>query len=215
MATKGGGKITLGLVGASVAAVAFASWLSAEDVSASIAQRLLGMNPSKEGDGDPFADGDNYTAARRGPHVRMDKESQFRNRGDYDAKEAMEERYAALRERCMVYGDFMRPERHLVTHASTAAGSVLYDARNDLALCTLPGVARRGFGALFERLRGADRSEEAKRANFEAQFPVSMRGVKRAIMVRHPLERLLSAYRYNVGNTKRMSIEPPDILLPL
>ena len=190
MATKGGGKITLGLVGASVAAVAFASWLSAEDV---------GILPREErvSEGDPFDDtDDNRTAVRSRPHVGTGKESRFRNGGDYYvAKEAMEERYAALRERCKVYGDFMRPERHLITHATTAAESVLYDARHDLALCALPGVARRGLGALFERLRGASRAEEAKRSNFEAGFPASMRGVKRAIVVRHPLERLVSAYR--------------------
>ena len=51
MPTKGGAnRITVGLVGASVAAVAFASWLGAEDVSDSIAQRLLGIVP-KEDDG--------------------------------------------------------------------------------------------------------------------------------------------------------------------
>ena len=202
MSTKGGGKITLGLVGASMAAVAFASWLTVEDDSESIAQRLLKMLPRKdrvlEG-GDPFDDMDNSTAVRSPEYAGIGKESQFHDLGDYVAKAAMEERYAALRERCKVYGDFMRPERQLITHATTAAESVLYDARNGLALCTLPGVARRGFGALFERLRGADRTEEAKRSNFEALFPASMRGVKRAIMVRHPLERLVSAYRYVQG----------------
>ena len=189
MATKGGGKITLGLVGASVAAVAFASWLSVEDV---------GVLPREDRvlEGDPSDDTDNRTAVRSRPHVGTGKESQFRNRGDYYvAKEAMEERYAALRERCKVYGDFMRPERHLITHATTAAESVLYDARHDLALCALPGVARRALEALFDRLRGASRAEEAKRSDFEARFPASMRGVKRAIMVRHPLERLVAAYR--------------------
>ena len=202
MSTKGGGKITLGLVGASMAAVAFASWLTVEDDSESIAQRLLKMLPRKdrvlEG-GDPFDDMDNSTAGRSPEYAGIGKESQFHDLGDYVAKAAMEERYAALRERCKVYGDFMRPERQLITHATTAAESVLYNARNGLALCTLPGVARRGFGALFERLRGADRTEEAKRSNFEALFPASMRGVKRAIMVRHPLERLVSAYRYVQG----------------
>ena len=206
MATKGGGRITLVLVGASAAAVAFASWLSAEDVSDSIAQRLLGILPREERD--TVDDIDNGTAVRtQSHHVGLSKESRFRNGGHYVAKEAMEERYAALRERCKVYGDFMRPERHMVTHATTAAESVLYDARNDLALCTVPGVARRGFGALFDRIRGASRAEDAKRANFEARFPATMRDVKRAIMVRHPLERLVSAYRYSshciVSNEKR------------
>ena len=197
MAAKGGAnRITLGLVGASVAAVAFASWLGAEDVSDSIAQRLLGILPKED---DQFDDIVNNTVVGNQQHARISKESHFHNLDVYDAKEAMEERYAALRERCKVYGDFMRPERQLVTHATTAAGSVLYEARHDLAFCAVPGVGRRGFGALFERLKGASREEDAKRGNFRAHFPKSMRGVKRAIMVRHPLERLVSAYRYMQG----------------
>ncbi len=31
--------------------------------------------------------------------------------GEYDPKEAMQRRYDALKEACMIYADFMRPER--------------------------------------------------------------------------------------------------------
>ena len=205
MATKGvGNRIALGLVGASIAAALAAncSWLAVEDVGESIALRLLEMLPRKRGGGGggglTFDTSDeNRTAAadQIQAYVGAGKESTFRSPGRYDAKAAMEERYAALRERCAVYGDFMRPERHLTTTVTTKAEAVLYDPRNDLALCTLPGAARRALGALFGRLREASTGSDVKRSRFESLFPAMMGGVKRAIMVRHPLERLVSAYR--------------------
>ena len=71
MATKGGAnRTTLGLVGASVAAVAFASWLGAESVNDSIAQRLLGILPKED---DPFDDIDNHTVIGNQYHSTISK----------------------------------------------------------------------------------------------------------------------------------------------
>ena len=215
MATKGAGnKIALGLVGASIATALAASWLSVEDVGESIALRLLEMLPRKRGGGgltfDAFHENGTAAADQIQAYVGAGKESTFRRPGRYDAKEAMEERYAALRERCAVYGDFMRPERHLTTAVTTAAEAVLYDPRNDLALCTLPGAARGSLEALFGRLRDVNTGSDVKRSRFELLFPATMGGVRRAIMVRHPLERLVSAYR-NVTSSSNDLLNPRSI----
>lgn len=199
------GKITLGLLGLSITATLLAcrhAQLSVEDVGESIAVRLLEILPRKnldsileENNGTTMAKTTTGTVTAEGspPPSKM---CIYDNQNNYVAKKAMERRLSALRETCLKYGDFMRPEYFVTLQNQTLSDDILYDPSREMALCPVPTVARGSLQTLFERIKGSDREAHNKFANFKTMYPSSMKNAKRAIMVRHPLERLVSAYRY-------------------
>ncbi len=67
--------------------------------------------------------------------VEVSKASLFDPVGHYNAKEAMQNRYDALKEMCMNYGDFMRPERVITEITPEKEG--MYDNSRASTVCTV------------------------------------------------------------------------------
>ncbi len=124
----------------------------------------------------------------------LSKVSSFDPVGHYNPKEAMERRYEGLRERCKHYSDFLRPELTTTT-TEPVIGDLLVHPPSDLVFCPLNMVASKSVNTFFQRIRDPGHDYENKIKIFKATFPRSAKNMKRAILVRHPLERIVSAYR--------------------
>lgn len=112
----------------------------------------------------------------------------------YRAKEAMEFRYRHMKEQCSQYADKMRVESILHEHIPKSHTNFLYYPVKKFAFCQLPGVASKSNRVFFysgEMGSPASSSQEA----FKMQYPKIMKWTRNAIVVRHPLERILSVYR--------------------
>ncbi len=217
-----GGKISLGLLGVSVAAALMAcrhAELSLDDVGEGIALSLLKVLPRKKAvrfEETLSAGNETYSSSDFDVSGPASKGSAFDNDGPYCARTSMESRLRALKEACKKYSDFMRVESHMHREHFTGADNVLYNPKHEVAMCAAPMVAAGSFNTLFGHAREAGPDFDAKKSNFKATFPMSMKGVTRAVMVRHPLERLVSAYRYKLDDYIRNTFyEIPSVGTPL
>jgi len=114
----------------------------------------------------------------------------------YNAKDAMDARHLKLQEVCNKYGDPMIPEYSMQSHVPPSTSFVIYP-KEKIAFCGLSGVAKTGFAGLFERIRKADDPDTSDYAGFHNKdtYHTTHRKYKKAIFVRHPMERLISVYR--------------------
>ena len=100
-----------------------------------------------------------------------------------------------MKEICNRYADQMRGES--MTHESipnSHTNFIFYPVKR-FAFCQSPGVATKSIKTFFyagEMGKPGQSSQET----FATQFPGFMARVKTAVVVRHPLERLVSVYRY-------------------
>lgn len=107
---------------------------------------------------------------------------------------AMQMRYEKLHDICNRYSDVMRPESLMQT-IMPQKEAFQWQPSKDIALCTPTGLGQKGMTALFERLRNPDVAENAAMQALKENYVGAMKSYKKAIMVRHPMERLLSVYR--------------------
>ena len=100
-----------------------------------------------------------------------------------------------MKEVCMRYADKMRSESILHESIPKSHTNFLYYPVKKFAFCQLSGVASKSNRVFFysgEMGAPASSSQEA----FVMQYPKIMKWTKNAIVVRHPLERILSVYRF-------------------
>ena len=109
----------------------------------------------------------------------------------------MDARHLKLQEVCNKYGDPMIPEYSMQSHVPPSTSFVIYP-KEKIAFCGLNGVAKQGFTGLFDRIRKADDPDTGDYASFHDKdtYAHTHKKYKKAIFVRHPMERLISVYRY-------------------
>ena len=107
----------------------------------------------------------------------------------------MDARYLKLQEVCNQNADVMMPSSYVQKHESKPT-NFLIETDSDIAFCNLQGVGSRSFEALFMRHRAHSAGADMKRTAFYENFAKAHKNYKKAIMVRHPMERLISVYRY-------------------
>ena len=99
-----------------------------------------------------------------------------------------------MKEQCSQYADKMRVESILHENIPKSHTNFLYYPVKKFAFCQLSGVASKSNRVFFysgEMGSPASSSQEA----FKMQYPKIMKWTRNAIVVRHPLERILSVYR--------------------
>lgn len=104
----------------------------------------------------------------------------------------MQVRWEKLSDVCNKYSDVMRPESLMKDHVPNKDGFVWHKPTS-LALCTPYGVGKSAFEALFMRIRNAGDIDD--NTALKENYLHTANSYKKAIMVRHPMERLLSIYR--------------------
>jgi len=121
------------------------------------------------------------------PHVAGGK--------SYNAKDAMDARYHKLRDVCNEYADVMRAES-LMKDDMPKSGNFVYDTNEWIAFCHMDGIGKKSFEGLFQRLqRGDNNADQTIRQGLKNNFAGTHKRFKKALMVRHPMERILSVYR--------------------
>ena len=110
--------------------------------------------------------------------------------------DAMDLRYLKLQDTCNKYFDVMRPES-LMRNEMPPEQNFAFDARSKIAFCKNHGIGYKAFEALFFKNYIPDQDQgfavdaSARKENWAGLSKT----YKFAIMVRHPMERLLSVYR--------------------
>ena len=108
---------------------------------------------------------------------------------------AMQMRYEKLHDICNRYSDVMRPES-LMQKIIPKMEAFKWHVPTGTAVCTPVGVGHKAIAALFERIRTGDMHDANMFQSLKDNFEGANRNFKKAIIVRHPMERLLSIYRY-------------------
>jgi len=131
------------------------------------------------------------------PEIKISKSSTHYTLAEgesYDAKAAMQMRYEKLHDMCNRYSDVMRPESLMQT-VLPKKEAFQWQPPKDIALCTPTGLGQKAMTALFERQRNPEIAENAAMQALKENYVGASKSYKKAIMVRHPMERLLSVYR--------------------
>ena len=102
-----------------------------------------------------------------------------------------------MKEVCHRYADKMRPESLLHEHVPKSHYNFIYYPVKRFAFCQLPGVATKSV-KIFFYTGEMGKSSATSQQSFADQFPRSMKSTKSAMVVRHPMERLVSIYRFEV-----------------
>lgn len=118
--------------------------------------------------------------------------SYLASKGNYDPKKAMAKRRKHLVKVCQKYADIMTPESIMRTKEPPQDNYFFYP-KTKMAFCGMPGVAQNRM----KRLSQIEMNDELNKemVKFQIGFPKSLKTTKKVILVRHPLERLVSAYR--------------------
>lgn len=115
--------------------------------------------------------------------------------GPYNARKAMESRALGLRDVCIKYKDFMRPE-NVLSSQIVEFEDILVNAMSMTTFCSLPKVAVKPMSTLFTRIRQPSPEEDNRVKYLKSNYPNSMKDMKKGILVRHPFERLISTFRH-------------------
>ena len=119
------------------------------------------------------------------------------SRVNYDAENVMAKRRAHLDSMCQYYSDVMRPSSMMRKHWPSKDNFHYYVTTN-MAFCAVPGVASGHLKLISSRSKEATTNNAAygaKLRGFHQNFNRTLFQAKKVILVRHPLERLVSAYR--------------------
>ena len=109
--------------------------------------------------------------------------------------DAMDARYHKLREVCNEYADVMRAES-LMKDDMPKKDNFVYEANQWIAFCNLDGIGKKSFDGLMARLQKGDNNADVTvRQGLQNNFAGTHKRFKKALMVRHPMERILSVYR--------------------
>ena len=109
--------------------------------------------------------------------------------------DALDARYHKLRDVCNEYADVMRAES-LMKDQMPKKDNFVYDVNSWIAFCNLDGIGKKGFEGLMQRLqRGDNNNDSPIRQGLKNNFAGTHKRFKKALMVRHPMERILSVYR--------------------
>ena len=190
-------------VGAGFLAVNFSA-VSVDDLTETLALRLLEILPRKPNSPNAAAATANTVSnasvaaeAVSAAEEDLSKLSTFDpvTGGFYDAKKAMEKRYQGLHEACLKYNDFLRPESG-VARVEVPIEAYEYHPGAELAFCKMQSVASKSVKTFFGRnVQVGNKDWETKKNAFRNTYPKSVARSRKAILVRHPFERIVSAYR--------------------
>jgi len=195
------------IVSVIVAFLAFrCSRTSFEDVGEQIALKLLDLLPRKhqnqaefrgykESNNNNSHSHQEQTVPSTPPAAVYGKESILDGPAPYNPKEAMEARYLHIRDTCGKYSDFMRPE-YVSATVEANIDDYYYLPNEDVTVCRVPHTAAKSVELAFQRLFSGGKDAMSKKDAFKRLFPKSMKGMKKMLVVRHPLERLISVYRH-------------------
>ena len=86
----------------------------------------------------------------------------------------------------------MRPESKASVTKPSDRSSFVYYPTKQFTVCTLPGVASDAVKSLLNK---GDNNADENRKTFRLEYPKIMEKLKKVIVVRHPMERLVSIYR--------------------
>ena len=104
-------------------------------------------------------------------------------------------RYNLMKDVCHRYADKMRGESIMHEKVPTSHQNFLFYPVKKFANCQMMGIGSKTVKTFFytgEMGKPAGTSQES----FVIQFPGIMKYIRNTIVVRHPLERLISVYRY-------------------
>ena len=107
---------------------------------------------------------------------------------------AMQMRYEKLHDVCNRYADVMRPESLMQKHMPKKE-SFIWHVPTGTAICNPVGVGHKALAALLERIREGDMRDATMFQSLRDNFEGANKNFKKSIIVRHPMERLLSIYR--------------------
>ena len=93
---------------------------------------------------------------------------------------------------CHFYSDKMRAESKITTTKPTDRSVFTYYPTKSFAVCAIPGVAG---NAITKLLSLGDPTLTHNQKDASAAYPKIMETLKKVILVRHPMERLVSVYR--------------------
>ena len=99
-----------------------------------------------------------------------------------------------MKEVCNRYADKMRGESVLHEHFPRSHEQFLYYPAKRITLCQVPGVATKSNRIFFFNGEPGNKYSSSQQS-FAEQYPTIFKHLKSAIVVRHPLERLISVYR--------------------
>ena len=127
-----------------------------------------------------------------------------------------------MKELCHLYADKMRAESKATTQIPKDKTAFLHYFSKSFSVCTVPGIAQNALRALLSKGNYEDKGKEAADAiwKLNLDFPKSIGEWKKAVFVRHPLERLVSVYRlvhylsnlvyYKVLNSNNFVYQSPN-----
>jgi len=162
--------------------------------SVAVTEKLCDMLPNRHESEDKTTPADEVTAT---PPL-LTKESSYNpqliNGASYNSKAAMQMRYEKLHDVCNRYADVMRPESLMQKHMPKRE-SFIWHVPTGTAICNPVGVGHKALAALLERIREGDMRDATMFQSLRDNFEGANRNFKKSIIVRHPMERLLSIYR--------------------
>ena len=105
-------------------------------------------------------------------------------------------RHEKLQDICNGYSDVMRPES-FIEKEMPEENQFVYDVHSHIAFCNIHGIGYKAFITLMDR--NFDTKEDnpfaTETQGRKQNWAVANKKYRKAIMVRHPMERLLSVYR--------------------
>ena len=95
---------------------------------------------------------------------------------------------------CHLYSDRMRPESKATVSKPSENSVFVYYPTKSFTVCSISGVETEGIKSLLSK---GDPHLDEKRNDFRSSYPNVMESLKKVVLVRHPMERLISVYRYS------------------
>ena len=156
-----------------------------------LCQSLMEKSPVAESadDGEELNDSVVSVSAKRVPS----KGSFLNKKARYDAKQAMQARADHLTHVCHKFADIMVPT-FVLRQTLPDKNNFAFYPQERVSFCPIPGIASEVIRS-FSHKGDAGAGNAELYTGFYSNFPILLKGAKRVILVRHPLERIVSTYR--------------------